>query len=287
MKGILVINKNKGVTSSQVVIKIKKMLNLKKVGHMGTLDPLASGVLLIGVGKATRLFNEFLNKKKRYLATFKFGEQTDTLDLEGKIVKTSSNIPSTNQVLNILSNFLGVNKQLPPEFSSKKINGKRAYDLIRNGKEVKLNPSRIEIFDLSLIEETDKDTFVFDITCSAGTYIRSIARDMGEILNSCATMINLKRIECGNFNLNQALNLEEETSETLKNKIIPLEQVLQNYEKIELSNEELINLLNGKIIKIQNKDLLKKYCLMHKGEVVGICKIDSNNILKVETYLYN
>lgn len=287
MKGLLVINKIKGVSSSQTVSKIKKMLNTKKVGHMGTLDPLASGVLLIGVGKATRLFDEFLNKKKRYLATFKFGEQTDTLDLEGRVIKTSKNIPSKEEILNVLPSFIGPQQQLPPEFSSKKINGKRAYDLARSGKEVKLNLSHIEIYDICFVEQISKDTFVFDITCSSGTYIRSIARDIGEKLNSLATMVNLIRTECGKFKLEQAVSLNKESSESLKEKIISIEQVLQEYNKIELTDTQFNDLLSGKNVKIFNKDNLKKYCVMFKNNVVGICFLNSDNNLKMQTFLFN
>lgn len=287
MKGLLVINKSKGVSSSNVVVKIKKLLQTKKVGHMGTLDPLASGVLLVGVGKATRLFDEFLNKQKTYQATFKFGEQTDTLDLEGNIVKTSTVIPTQKQIEDVLPKFIGVQNQLPPEYSSKKINGVRAYNLVRQGKEVNLKPNKIEIYSISLIKAINKNTFVFNIVCSSGTYIRSIARDLGLALNSCATMVDLIRTKCGNFCLEEAIDLTAETENTLKNKILPLNKVLENFAKIELTNGQLTNLLNGKNVVINGLDASKKYCVYFNNEVVGIGKIDENNNLKITTFLYN
>ena len=287
MKGLLVVNKNKGFSSSSAVVKIKKLLKNKKVGHMGTLDPLASGVLLVGVGKATRLFQEFLNKKKRYLATFKFGEQTDTLDLEGKIVKTCDYIPSKEEITAVLSSFIGIQNQIPPMYSTKKIDGKRAYDLVRSGKDFELKPNKIEIFDFKLKDQIDASTFVFEIFCSSGTYIRSIARDLGEKLKTCATMVDLVRTECGNFSLTNAVNLETENEESLIKKIIPLKDVLKDYKKIDLLFSQLKDLLDGKKVVLKDIKDCKNYCLVFNQEIVGICDIDSSGAIKINTFLYD
>ena len=153
MLGVLNINKPKGVTSSNVVVKIKKLLNIKKVGHMGTLDPLAQGVLPICIGKATRLFDYFLKKQKTYIAQFKFGEETDTLDLEGKIVKTSSYIPTKQDIAKALTTFIGEISQIPPMYSSKKIDGKKAYDLARQGETIEMKPCNVTIYDYKLFHK--------------------------------------------------------------------------------------------------------------------------------------
>ena len=194
MNGFFNINKPKGMTSSQVVGKVKYLLGKKaKVGHMGTLDPLASGVLPIAVGRATRLFDFLLQKKKTYIATFQFGIHTDTLDSTGTTLDTSNVIPTIDQITSVLPQFLGVNQQIPPAYSAKSINGKRAYDLARQGQEVELKPCTIQIFDIQVQRQLAHDTFQFLITCSAGTYIRSIARDLGTALGTFATMTELNQ----------------------------------------------------------------------------------------------
>lgn len=285
MIGVLNINKPKGITSSQVVVKIKKILGTGKVGHMGTLDPLASGVLPICVGKATRLFDYFLKKQKTYIARFSFGTQTDTLDLEGNIVKTTDNIPNINQIKNAIKLFLGDIYQIPPMYSSKKIDGKKAYDLARKGIEVSLEPCRVTIYEYSLVNQIDENTFEFKITCSAGTYIRALARDLGEKLNSCATMTSLQRIQSGNFKLETSINFDTITKEDLINNLMSLEQVLADFEKIAISKQDFQKLLNGQNVLIDNKKSdVNYYAVTVEDKIVGIGYIYNNN-LKIKTYL--
>lgn len=313
MIGVLNINKPRGVTSSQVVVKIKKILNTKKVGHMGTLDPLASGVLPICVGKATRLFDYFLKKQKTYIAHFQFGIETTTLDLEGEIVKTSNNIPTLQEVENGVKTFLGQISQVPPNYSSKKIDGKKAYDLARKGQNLALKPCLVTIYNYQLLKQIDNNTFEFLITCSAGTYIRSLARDLGYKLNSCATMTSLLRTKTGNFCLEDAINLENITKEELEKKLIPIKTILADFEKIILKKQDFQRLLNGLPLKINvenvrdnksdtgtNKNLplnqesilqtneisteTKNYAVEVENEIVGIGVVN-NNFLKIKTYL--
>lgn len=285
MIGVLNINKPKGITSSQVVVKIKKTLNVKKVGHMGTLDPLASGVLPICVGKATRLFDYFLKKQKTYIAQFKFGEETDSLDLEGNIIKTSSNIPNKEQIENAIKSFLGQTKQVPPAYSAKKIDGKKAYDLARQGQAVKLKPCDIFLYDYQLLSQISSDVYEFKITCSAGTYIRCLARDLGEKLNSCATMVSLKRIKSGPFCIENAIDYNSITKEILENSIMALNEVLIEFEKLVISKQDFQRLLNGLDIQIKNKKEDIDYVIVCEKEIIGIGNIH-NNILKLKTYLY-
>ena len=285
MIGVLNINKPKGVTSSQVVVKIKKTLNLKKVGHMGTLDPLAFGVLPICVGKATRLFDYFLKKKKTYVAQFKFGEETDSLDLEGNIIKTSSNIPNKEQIENTIKSFLGQTKQVPPAYSAKKIDGKKAYDLARQGQAVTLKPCDIFLYEYKLLSQISSNIFEFYITCSAGTYIRCLARDLGEKLNSCATMVSLKRIKSGPFCIEKAIDYHSISKEVLENNIMPLNEVLIDFEKLIISKQDFQKLLNGLNVVVKNKNEKTDYAIVCENEIIGIGNIN-NNILKLKTYLH-
>ena len=284
MIGIVNINKPKGVTSSNVVVKIKKLLNIKKVGHMGTLDPLASGVLPICIGKATRLFDYFLKKQKTYIAQFKFGEETNTLDLEGEVVKTSKNIPTLNQVEDALKFFIGEIDQIPPMFSSKKINGKKAYDLARKGEEIELAPCKVIIYDYKVLNQIDSNTFEFLITCSAGTYIRCLARDLGNILNSCATMVSLIRTKTGVFEIENSIDYENLSKDVLFSNIIPLEQVLIDFEKLVITQQDFQRLLNGLPLKVSNLKQNINYVIFCDNKVIGIGNCENDN-LKIKTYL--
>lgn len=284
MIGVVNVNKPKGITSSDVVVKIKKTLNLKKVGHMGTLDPLATGVLPICVGKATRLFDYFLKKRKTYIAQFKFGEETDSLDLEGEVVKTSNNIPTKEDILKILKTLIGPSKQIPPMFSSKKINGKKACDLARKGVTVELKPCDIILYEYSLRNQISSNTFEFKITCSAGTYIRCLARDLANKLNSCATMISLNRVKAGPFTLENSINFEDISKENIEKSILSLEKVLIDFEKIVISQQDFQKLLNGLKLNINNKQENVDYAVVCDNQIIGIGQVN-NNQLKLKTFL--
>lgn len=295
MIGVININKPRGVTSSQVVVKIKKLLNLKRVGHMGTLDPLAQGVLPICVGKATRLFDYFLKKQKTYVATFQFGFQTTTLDLEGEVEKISKIIPTKNQLEETLNNFKGKILQMPPLYSSKKVGGKKACDEIRKGNAIELKPSEVEIFEYKLLNQIDEKTFEFEITCSAGTYIRSLARDLGETVGSCATMTKLIRTRSGNFDLSSAVDFENLTKEIIQSKLLSLKIVLKDFESIEILPQDFQRLLNGLKLNIKSilqnnnnknviNDNIENYAVVCQNQIVGIGIIEENN-LKIKTYL--
>ena len=259
MNGFFNINKPKGMTSSQVVGKVKFLLGKKaKVGHMGTLDPLASGVLPIAVGRATRLFDFLLQKKKTYIATFQFGIHTDTLDSTGTTLDTSNVIPTIDQITSVLPQFLGVNQQIPPAYSAKSINGKRAYDLARQGQEVELKPCTIQIFDIQVQRQLAHDTFQFLITCSAGTYIRSIARDLGTALGTFATMTELIRTQSGQFQIQDAIFLDDFDAAQL----LPVDFVLTSLPRLDITEQQLQTLLNGKKFTITGVDnaLYTIYC---------------------------
>ena len=207
MIGFVNVNKPSGLGSSKVVSVLKKHFNIKKIGHMGTLDPLAEGVLPIAIGKATRMFDYMLEKNKTYIAQFTFGKTTDTLDSDGQVTETTTIIPTKNKILSILPKLIGRISQIPPQYSAKKVNGKCAYDFARNGEKVELSPKEIEIYDIKLLNQINNTTFEFEIECSGGTYIRSIARDMADLLNSKAYMSKLIRTKSGKFELNNSFTL--------------------------------------------------------------------------------
>ncbi|MGN0798347.1 MAG: tRNA pseudouridine(55) synthase TruB [Christensenellales bacterium] len=287
MIGVLVVDKPRGISSSDVVVKVKKLLNEKKVGHMGTLDPLAEGVLPLGIGKATKLFDLYLKKRKEYIATFAFGKQTDTLDLEGEIVETSENIPTREQLEKaIKQNFLGKIKQLPPKFSSKKIAGKRACDIVRGGGEVSLLPCEVEIYNFEVLDEVERGVFRFRILCSAGTYIRSLARDIASAVNSVATMTKLVRTKSGPFLLENAVKFDKLTYSEAYTHIIPLEKVLEDLQRVDVSEKELTKLRNGiKYAKFIGKTSQKEdICVWMDNKVVGLGEVRDDGWLKIKTY---
>jgi tRNA pseudouridine55 synthase len=208
--GILLINKPAGPTSHDVVDQIRQITGIKKVGHAGTLDPFAEGLLVVLIGReATKRQAEFLHKNKEYIATLFMGAETDTYDKTGKIIRECGGISLTQkEIEGVLSSFRGKILQTPPVYSAKKINGKRAYKLAREGKEIKLEPNKVNIKKLKLLNYEDP-RFALQVLCSAGTYIRSLAHDIGHELGSCAYLERLIRTKSGNFDIKNAIKVAE------------------------------------------------------------------------------
>jgi len=284
MIGFINVYKPAGVTSSAVVGKIRKKFKIKKIGHMGTLDPMAKGILPLAVGKATRMFDYFLNKNKTYIATFQFGYETTTLDCLGEKIKENSVRPNENDIKNAIKvNFLGKIKQIPPAFSAKHVDGMRAYDLARNGQNVELPPNEVEIFDFELIESLGDNSFKFKIKCGSGTYIRSLARDLGYALKTFGTMTALERVESGHFDLESSHSLDEILeNENIENFLISVEKVFKNFKRIELNDFEFTRLKNGLKLKTNLKNELS--FLFNNGKLVGVADLN-NNELSIKTYL--
>jgi tRNA pseudouridine55 synthase len=205
INGILLVDKEKGITSYDVIRDIKKKYPKgTKIGHTGTLDPFATGLLIIMIGRqATKLMNQFHKLKKRYVVDAEFGFQTDTQDIMGKVISKSDNgiIPTSEDIQStIKKNFLGKIEQIPPRYSAKKIKGKKAYELAREGKEFKLEPKEIEVYEFKLLNY-DYPRIRFEILCSTGTYIRTLINDLARILGTYATATELRRIEIGNYSV--------------------------------------------------------------------------------------
>lgn len=187
MDGVIVVNKPKGITSNAVVQKVRKALNTKQVGHCGTLDPLATGVLPILVGQGTKISKYLVEHNKTYVATIKLGEKTDTADREGKVIETKQ-VPKLNndEIKKTLNSFIGKQKQIPPIYSAIKKEGKKLYEYARKGETVEIEPREIEIFDIKLLKYDSKENMiVYEVSCSKGTYIRTLCEDIAKELETC------------------------------------------------------------------------------------------------------
>ena len=278
MNGIFNVIKPTGMSSNLCVSKIKRKFNIKKVGHLGTLDPDASGVLPICVGKATRLFDYFLKKNKVYRAIFVFGKETDTLDSEGTITQTNQ-IPNIDNIQQVMNTFLGEQEQMPPKYSAKKVNGKNAYELSRNGEDFELKPKKINIIRFDLIKVLSNNMILVEIECSSGTYVRSLARDLAQKLNTCSYVGAIIRVSSGMFQISEAKNLED----IAESDIISNKQVLSYLNNFTLSEKEIKDLYDGKIVKTNISDC-ENIVLVSKNEVLAICSINEH-IIKIKINL--
>lgn len=250
MDGILLLNKEIGDTSFQAINKAKRIIGASKVGHSGTLDPFASGLLVVTVNKATKV-NQFIESlSKEYIATLKLGIKTSTLDLEGEVIETKE-IPELTKelIVHTLNEFKGKIKQIPPMFSALKVDGKRLYDLARQGIEVERKEREVEIFDIELLNFTN-DTIEFKVSCSKGTYVRTLGEQISKKLNTCGHLISLTRTKVGNFDLKNAYKLGE-----LDNfKLYPIKEALNHFPKIKLDDENIIKVKNGHKFKFNSQE---------------------------------
>jgi tRNA pseudouridine55 synthase len=258
MLGFLNLNKPKNWTSHDCVAKVRRLLKIRKVGHGGTLDPLATGVLPIAVGKATRLIS-YLPHRKTYQAKIRFGVQTATDDLEGEIFKTCSASGLTlEKIKPYLPQFLGIIEQIPPQYSAIQRDGKRLYDLARQGKIVEVPSRRVEIFDIQVLgwQAGEFPELDLSIRCGEGTYIRAIARDLGELLGVGATLAGLIRTESGGMDLGNSMTLEE-LADRLESQDFALnspQTVLTDLPKIILDTETAQRWCQGQKIAVTERD---------------------------------
>ena len=237
--------KPKGISSAYILNAVKRSIRGETVGHMGTLDPLASGVLPVAIGKSVRLFDYLLNKKKEYVATVAFGYMTDTLDLEGKIVENSDVLPSYEQVKTACGGLVGEVMQVPPAYSAKCVNGKRSYELARKGQIIDLPPKKVVIYDIAVLEKISASEYKIKIVCGGGTYIRAIARDLGYACGSCATMTSLVRSASGIFKIENSVSAEDFiNAEDKQSLLIPADEVV-DFPKIILDDKQSRRLFNG------------------------------------------
>ena len=248
--GILLIDKEVNYSSFQAINKAKRLIKADKVGHSGTLDPFATGLLVVTVNKATKV-NQFIETQdKEYIATLKLGVKTSTLDLEGEVLATKE-VPSLNEelIINALNKFKGKIKQIPPMFSALKVNGQKLYDLARQGIEIERKEREVEIFNIELIS-FNEDEIKFKVHCSKGTYIRTLGESISEELNTYGHLIQLRRTRVGNFKVEDAYKLDE-----LDNyKLFPIKDALTHYPKIQLNDDEITKIKNGLKFKFNTNE---------------------------------
>ena len=279
--GILNINKPKGITSFDVIARLRKILNIKQIGHSGTLDPIAQGVLPICVGDATRII-EFLPTDKSYRASAQLGFTTNTYDLEGEILERREVNVAKEQIEAALSEFFGEIEQTPPIFSAIKIKGKKLYEYARKNETVEIPKRNVTISKIKLLEikEGENPIIVFDVDCSGGTYIRSIIHDLGEKLGCGATMVDLTRTKSSGLYLENAQNLDEITAENAKF-IDPLKELSLN--EIKISAEQLEKIKLGQYFMV-DKFIAETVKLSFDGKLVAIARMDSNKVLPKKVF---
>lgn len=286
MEGIIVVNKTKGITSFDVIRKLKKILKTKKIGHTGTLDPLATGVMLVCVGKATKLASDLEAKNKIYIADFDIGYATDTYDVEGKKIAENIIEVSKENLEQSIKKFIGNIKQVPPMYSAIKIDGNKLYHLARKGIEVERSKRDVTIEYINLLDFKNNKAKI-ETEVSKGCYIRSLIYDIGQDLGTYATMTALQRKQVGEYSLENSYNLEQIEEMTLNNdfKFLKTIEEIFSYDKYNLETEkEFILYKNGNTVKIKENLESKRYRIYFQDKFIGLANIENNNLLKGYKY---
>ena len=281
MTGFINLIKPSGMSSAYAVGAVKKKFNCP-CGHMGTLDPMAEGVLPVGVGKASRLFQYMLDKEKTYLARFIFGYTTDTLDITGEKTECCEKIPTLKEIKGVLKNFIGEINQIPPKFSAKCINGKRGYELARNGVDFTLEAKKVTILNIECLGQTAENEFEFKIDCKGGTYIRSLARDIGLSVGSLGVMSKLVRTKCGVFTLENGVEIDKFKSSIEPDKYLIASDMAVSFEKLNLNKNQAQKILDGVYENYGFND--GTYRVYNENSFIGVGKVE-NGILRINSYV--
>ncbi len=285
--GFLNINKPEGMSSHNVVYILRKLLGIKQIGHSGTLDPMATGVLVVGIGKATRLF-ELLKEEKEYIATMKFGYESETLDTEGECIKNEEYFPEEEELKAVLKSFLGETEQIPPKYSAIKVKGKKLYELARQGKNIEnIAPRQIKIKDIELLD-IDGNIAKIKVNCSKGTYVRSLIRDIAKKLGTTAVMSDLVRTKSGLFKIENSIELNEYTEVSdIKNSLINPLDVLE-YKHVEIDNSDFKKVKNGipyELISSEDFKQSETVILTFNNQIVSIGNVLGNKIIQKKVLL--
>ena len=272
--GLINLNKPAGMTSHDAVNRVRKIFSTRKVGHAGTLDPQASGVLPVAIGRATKFIEYLADRDKTYRAEILFGIATDSGDLDGSIIARAENfsMPTAEDLTAVMNSFIGEIEQRPPKFSAIKIHGRKAYDLARKNLEFDMPSRRVKIFRLELVA-FNENSVTIDIDCGKGTYIRSLAVDIGAKLNLPATLKNLVRLRVGDFNLSDALTFDDLAASSL----LPIENCLTHLPQFELPAHRLRAFMNGlpTTINLPDEKILRVIC---DGKFLGIGHIERGEL---------
>ncbi|WP_049691277.1 tRNA pseudouridine(55) synthase TruB [Anaerococcus jeddahensis] len=289
--GILLIDKSTGISSGKCVYQARKKLGIKKIGHAGTLDPLATGLLPLLINKATRVSDFLMDEVKIYETLAFFGQKTDSQDITGEVLEKSSNTFEKKDLEKaIKENFLGEILQTPPMYSALKHKGRKLYELAREGKTVERKQRKIKIYDFEIID-FDFPYARLKITCSKGTYIRSLVNDLGEILKTFATVKELRRLKVGDFHVKDAIKIEDfekmDPNQILKN-LIPIDKALGQYEKIILDKSYYKQATNGMTMKVDFEKNVEGYLRVYVEDFfIGLGEYkNENKTLKIKKVFY-
>lgn len=289
VSGWIVLDKPVGMTSTHAVAILKRLFNAKKAGHAGTLDPLASGLLPLAFGEATKTVPFVMDGEKAYLFTVKWGEETDSDDADGSVTRTSPNRPLQEAIEDALPAFVGEIAQVPPKFSALKIDGERAYDLARDGEAVELAARTVVISSLRLVE-SDVDTATFAAECGKGTYVRAIARDLGRLLGCYGHVVALRRTRVGPFDEAMAVSIEElraagedgPEAPALAALLQPVETALADLAEVRVSDRDAARLMNGQAVILRGRDApadLGTVYATSAGRLIALCEAEKGQLL--------
>ncbi len=288
ISGWINLDKPYGMTSTQAIGKVRRILNAQKIGHAGTLDPLATGVLPIAVGEATKTISFAQDDIKTYHFTIQWGEQRNTDDMEGKVIATSDHRPTAEDITALLGQYTGEIQQIPPNFSAIKINGERAYDIARDGDIPELKPRTVYIEELELLEAR-KDDADFTMTCGKGTYVRSLARDIGNDLGTKGFISALRREKVGNFTAKDAISLDilsdMDYLSARSEYLLPLQIVLDDIPALDLKEEETAKIRNGQALSFVSRpdfERLTKVGLGSKESTIALATHDDAPVALIE-----
>jgi tRNA pseudouridine55 synthase len=297
VNGWVILDKPVGMTSTQAVGKVRWLFNAQKAGHAGTLDPLATGVLPIALGEATKTVPYAVDGMKAYEFTVRWGAETDTDDAEGRTVATSDKRPSPAEIEAILGDFHGEILQTPPRFSAIKIQGERAYDLARSGEEVVLEPRPVVIDRLDLVATPDADTAIFEAECGRGTYVRALARDMGQRLGCLGHVTQLRRTRVAAFDIASAVTVAEleaahdaeDGGVELARLLQPVELALSDLLEVSVSPPDAARLARGQSILMRGRDapiVSGEAFAVCKGTLIAICQLEKGEMVPVRVFSY-
>ena len=277
MFGFINVYKPKGLTSFDVVARMRRLTGIKQIGHTGTLDPFATGVLPVCIGKATKLI-EYLPDDKEYIAKVQFGANTDTYDLEGEITEKFDKQVTAWKVETALKNFEGEIEQIPPIYSAIKVNGKKLYDYARKGQNVEIKPRGVNIYQIKLIDfDTAAQTAVIKVACSKGTYIRSIAYDLGKILGCGGYLTALERTKAGCFHVEDAVGLEDLTPENIQMNLINPIKVMPQMKYV-LNDNEKNDVIHGRSIMLTKGIFTPVVFFVYGDRMIGVGQADGQRI---------